>query len=713
MPQSADPFAPAVAPDEDAAEVSTTVIESQIKSAIKAAIDYNDGERRQWRIEAMKAYRTDPIGNEVTGRSQHQASDVRDTVKLLKPSLLRVFFGSERAVEYQGRGSPEDEKVARLANAVINEIMMKLDNNGFLIFNDWFTDSMTQRLGVVKLWKHVEMSRRVRVYDDPADPESTPEEQDAADAVAIAAKYPTRTELPMYTRSGDTVRVIEEQREKQIKFDTIPPESFFFDEFARSAETASLIGDRSDKPRGELLAMGVPAEVLDRVGHGRDSQGDEERQARDPNNVYGLSSDTVGALKTYPYVEAYMWVDLDPEGEESKLEYRRICAVGAELEIVVNEPADEHPYAVLCPDPQPHRMEGFCQADDTMDIQGVKTRILRATLDSLAESVSPRKTVVDGQVFMEDVLDNRTSFPIRQRAPGMIGQIDTEFVGPKSLPMLAYMDELKESRTGITKAGAGLDPDALQSTTRGAVQATIQAAQEQREFVARVFAESGVKVFFRKALRMMMEHMDETRVAKLGDEFVSFTPGEWDANLDVKVNVALGTGLAETKMLAYEKIAAKQEQVLATMGMQNPLVTLQQYRNTLAKMVETAGFSDVSSFFTELPPDYQPPAPTPPPDPNDKVLALEAERIKLDMTLRQQEAEAKRELDTARLQFEIEKMRLQDDRERDKASAEIVLATRKMELEYVTKTDANDMRRDIEAARQTTMQGNANVPDLD
>ncbi len=701
-------FEPVVAPDEDPIEVSAVAIESQIKNAIRAAIDFNDGDRRTWRVAAMKAYRADPIGNEVTGRSQHQATDVRDTIKLLKPSLMRVFFGSEKAVEYAGRGSPQDEQVATLANVVANEVVMKLDNDGFLIFNNWFTDAMTQRLGVVKLWKHVENSRRIRVYDDPATADLSPEDQEAQDAVAIAAKYTSRTGLPTFVRDGDVVRVVEEKREKQIKFDTIPPESFFYDEFARSAESASLIGDRSDKTRGELIAMGVPASVLDRVGTGRDSDGDEEREARDPSAMteYG-GSDQVGALKTYSYVEAYLWVDLDPEGEDSKMEWRRVCTVGAGMEIVVNEPADGHPYAVLCPDPQPHRVEGFCQVDDTMDIQGVKTRILRATLDSLAESVSPRKTVVDGQVFMEDVLDHRTSFPIRQRAPGMIGQLDTEFVGPKSLPMLAYMDELKESRTGITKAGAGLDPDALQSTTRGAVQATIAAAQEQREFVARVFAESGVKVFFRKLLRMMMEHMDEPRIAKLGDKFQEFTPGEWDANLDVKVNVALGTGLAETRMMAYEKIAAKQEQVIATMGMQNPLVSLQQYRNTLAKMVETAGFADVSAFFTELPPDYQPPAPTPPPDPNDKVLALEAERIKLDMTLRAQEAQQKAALDQAKLEFEREKMLLQDDRERDKASAEIVLATRKMELEYVTKTDANDMRREIETTRQTAQRANA------
>ena len=56
------------------------------------------------------------------------------------------------------------------------------------------------------------------------------------------------------------------------------------------------------------------------------------------------------------------------------------------------------------------------------------------------------------------------------------------------------------------------------------------------------------------------------------------------------------------------QLAGKQEQILQTMGMNNPLVSLQQYSNTLTKIIEMAGFKDAQSFInTQVPP--MPPQP--------------------------------------------------------------------------------------------------------
>ena len=46
---------------------------------------------------------------------------------------------------------------------------------------------------------------------------------------------------------------------------------------------------------------------------------------------------------------------------------------------------------------------------------------------------------------------------------------------------------------------------------------------------------------------------------------------------------------------------------MQTLGPQNPLVSMQQYANTLTRMIELAGFQDAQSFDTEVPP--MPPMP--------------------------------------------------------------------------------------------------------
>ena len=64
---------------------------------------------------------------------------------------MRVFFGSERAVEYAPRG-PEDSAAAEQATDYANYVILQ-DNPGVSIFLDVFNDSLYQKMGVVKLWK--------------------------------------------------------------------------------------------------------------------------------------------------------------------------------------------------------------------------------------------------------------------------------------------------------------------------------------------------------------------------------------------------------------------------------------------------------------------------------------------------------------------------------------------------------------------------------
>ena len=87
-------------------------------------------------------------------------------------------------------------------------------------------------------------------------------------------------------------------------------------------------------------------------------------------------------------------------------------------------------------------------------------------MDSLVMAVNPRMLVQEGQVNMSDVLNTEVGALIRARASGAVQQLDMPFVGQSALPILGMLDEIKASRTGITKISQGLDVESLTSTAR-------------------------------------------------------------------------------------------------------------------------------------------------------------------------------------------------------------------------------------------------------
>ena len=88
-------------------------------------------------------------------------------------------------------------------------------------------------------------------------------------------------------------------------------------------------------------------------------------------------------------------------------------------------------------------------------------------------STHPRVGIVEGQASLEDVMNVEAGGIIRMRNPGAVVPFALPYVGRDAFPMMEYLDQLKENRTGISKAADGLAPEQLQSSTLMAVQQTV------------------------------------------------------------------------------------------------------------------------------------------------------------------------------------------------------------------------------------------------
>jgi hypothetical protein len=676
--------------------------DEQLQNIVMGEIDdaqaYIDDIVSPERATAGQYYKGEPFGNEEEGRSQVVSMDVRDTVQAIMPSIMRVFFGSSSVVEFAPNG-PEDVANAEQATDYVNYCLTR-DNNLFFHAYAMFKDALIRKNGFGKVWwddKETIKTYEIEGIDENAymvlmsDPtvELREVEVEYSETEAMTPEgIVTVIEVPTYSAT-----VVRKTTEGRLNMQALPPEELLIDRRAKSMKDFSFIGHRRYMTVSELVQMGYEQEEVETLGFETqdDFEGNEEAFYRNPQaTILGAGRTDVASRKVL-YIEGYIYVDMDGDGIA---ELRKVCVGGTAFKLLHQEAVDDHPFFDFCPDPEPHTFFGMSIADVVMDIQRIKSSLLRNTLDSLAQSIYPRMGVVEGQASIEDVLNTEVGGIIRMKSQGAVQPFITPNVSQAAFPMLEYMDQVKESRTGINKASAGLDANALNGATATAVNATVTAAQQHIELICRMFAETGFKMLMDKSLKLLVKHQDKPRMVRLRNEFVPIDPRVWDADMDVVVNVALGTGSDEQKMGFLNVIAQKQEMILQQLGpMNNPLVSLGGYYNTLEQMLAIAGFKDVSRFFTD-PQNFQPPAPTPPPPSPEAILAqVQAQSIQADIQKK-----------AAELELQREDMLLKDDRERDKLDAEVMLKSAEIEAKYGSQVNTANiqalMQRDREFLRQ-------------
>ena len=655
------------------------------------------------RAESTEYYLGTEPSSTSSVQSEFVSTDVRESVLFMLPSIMRTFFGTKKIVEFVPKG-PEDIPLAEQQTDYINYIIQQ-KNPGFKVLYEVFKDALVRKTGFVKVFWDDGVMASTHEYTD-LDPQSyqalildknvevlkekaTKESITTIDPVTeeqITQEIPTSYDL--------TIRRL--MPKDQVCIEAIPPEEVLISRHARDLETSSYVAHRMIKSVSDLVAMGYDQEeMMQYAGYGGsaiDPQSYEEQEARNPydNMVYPDRADPGG--KDVLYIEHYLFFDFDNDGIDERV---RVCTVGDGLHVLMVEQWDDLPICMFCPDPEPHTAIGSCPADYLKPIQAAKSQIMRDTLDSLGHSIFPRMGIVEGQVNIDDVLNTDIGQPIRMRAPGMVQPFAVPFVGKEAFPVLGYLDEQKENRTGVSKASAGLNADALQSTTKAAVSATMSGAQGRVELICRHFAEGGLKTMFKTVNNLVIKHQNAQDVFRLNGKFVPVDPRYWDNDKDIVVNVAISKSSDEEKFQVLTSLAGKQEQIMTTLGPNNPLVNLQQYANTLTRMIVMAGFQDAQSFInTEVPPL----PPTPP----------EAQKPSAEEILATAEAQKAQNLaQKAIIDAETDRMKIimDDDRQRDIEEAQIRLKAIELQGKYGSQINIAEinaiMERDREVIRQT------------
>jgi len=666
--------------------MTETEINGIVREALMDAVDFVESEIAPDRIRSQRYFDGEVDIGEEEGRSTVVATKVRDTVRAIKPSLMRVFLSTDRAVEYVPAG-PEDVQFAEMATKYMQYKFNEL--GGYRIINDAFHDALVKKVGVVKAYWDTYTDQEIYEYNALNDQEySVIVNEDGVDVLEHSVTQSMeidpmgiQVEMPRHD-----LKISRSTERGDMCIESVPPEEFFVDRGAKRIEDSYVVAHRTQMRVSDVVAMGFDFEEVSELtglSTADTTANEEEFERRGYDTAYSQENVQDPSMRLVAITEAYMKIDVDGTGVA---QMQRCIMGGDDYQLLSVEPCSEVPFAVFEIDPEPHTFFGRSIADLLMNEQDASTMMLRGVLDNVALTNSPQREIVDGQVNIDDLLNNEIGGIVRTKAPGMIRDMAVPFVAGQTLVAIQYMDAEIESKTGVTKASSGLNPDAMQSTTAAAVNATIQAAAGQVEVMARNLAEGGMRRLFKLMLKLMVENVDEAVMMRMaGGQYQPVDPRYWNAKMDVTANVGLGTGREDQRSAALAQALQLQMQVYQGYGPGNGLVTMTNIRNTLADMLAVQGVRNADRYFAPmdaqreqmLQQQAQQQQQQPPVDQQAQAL-IQAEQIK---------AQANKEVQMLKLQIDAQKAIAQDDRERDKMDQELLTDAAKIYGQYQTTVD--------------------------
>ena len=672
-------------------------IEGIAREAVQDAVDFCESEIAEDRIKAQRYFDGETDIGEEDGRSKVVSTKVRDTIRAIKPSLMRVFLSTDKPVEFVPRNQ-EDVPMAEQATKYMHYQFNEL--NGYRVLNDVFHDALIKKVGVAKVYWDMYQEQEVFDFQDLNEMEfSVLVNEENVEVIEHTTKmvmemdqFGMEVESPRHD-----LKIARTVERGKMCVESVPPEEFFIDRNSRSIDDYYVVAHRTEMRVGDLVAMGYDYEdVYDLSGlqHSDTFSEVEEYQRRGYEEDYSDEDVQDPSMRLVAVTEAYIKIDVNGTGIPT---LHKVTLGGNQYKLLDYEPCGHIPFAVFEVDPEPHTFYGRSVADLILNDQDAATAMLRGVLDNVALTNNPRVEVVDGAVNIGDLLNNEIGGIIRVKQSGAVQPQAVPFVAGQTLSALQYFDQQVEDKTGVTKASTGLSPDALQSTTATAVAATMQAQAAQIEVMARNLAEGGMRQMFKLMLKTMVENVDEEQMMRLqGQSYVPVDPRSWNLGMDVSINVGLGTGREDQKVAVLNQALQMQIQIFQSYGPGNGMVSLSNIRNTLSDILAVNGVRNSERYFMPINPmmeqqmmmQQQQGQGQQQGDPN--AAYLQAEQIK---------AQAKMQSDQLKLQLEAQKAIADDDRKRDQMDQDLLISAAEVIGKYGTAVDVERIKQMQNAPR--------------
>ena len=628
--------------------------------------------KRRTALEYSKGEMKDVVS--LPNRSKATSTDVADAIETVLPDLMEIFTGGEDVASFDPQGNEDEEAAKQEIEYVKYVAFRKL--RGWRLLYTAIKDALQVDTGILKTWWEDKEAIDEQSFDGINAPQMMMLEQDG---YTIDEKTP----LPPGPDGMELFKVKASMSYDDgcIKCAAIDPNNLSVAPDTVDISDATYCVVRSFPRAQSLMDQGFDPKLVEKLPD-YPNRGDEQtEQSRDLADE--SDSSNAGAsnklLRTVQVLEHWVRIDGNQDG---KTELWRI-QTDEQCNIILDKrQVNRIGLAVGTPFIQTHRFYGQSLADKLIEIQKIKTALVRMMLDSGYFAMNQRVEVAKdlaSEETMDDVLRNEPGMPIRVQKPGAVNPVQAGQLGFDVQLALEYVSTMAEQRSGVVRNAQGLNPDTLHDTKGGAL-ALMGMAQKRVRMIARVLAETLVKGWFLDIHALSRKHATRPDKIRLRGKWVDVNPSEFGDRADMVIEVGVGAGGKEMELAALSKLLEFQKEVLINHG---PTVSWENNYNALKRFCERAGFKAPELFFTDPAAEKQkkeeenakraamgqPPIEEPPEPPSPEQMKVQGE-LQLQekkhadtMALEGQKLQAKQQADQVQLAAKAQQDAAQADRD--------------------------------------------------
>lgn len=634
----------------------------------------------QQRERAMEFYLGEAKGElappSVDGRSRVVSKDLMDTVEWAMPGIMEALTGADDVVTFKPR-RPGDERAAEDATSYVNHVIYE-ENEGFITLHDAIKQALIARMGVVKVWCDKSWEEEEERYEGLSIAEVQALENDPDIEVVEVTPYgeqpPAGMAEGMPPELAVEFEVVAKRKAEKVKFrvEGVPPEEFRVNKDARTLESAEFVAHEVERTASDLISEGWPKDEVNKLPRGRAYRYEGDELARhDYDGSWDYNADEGDKSQQKIIVtEAYIRVDTNGDGIA---ELRRVVKAGTYIH--ENEVTDDHPFALGTPILMPYKVIGLGLYDLVEDLQRIKTALSRQVLDNVYLSNNPRTEVLEGQVNLDDLLNPRPGGIVRVKSANAMREVSVPFVAAAGMEIMQFIDQVRDTRTGVTEANSAMTADSLSKSNVGSegVQALMNSGAQRIRLIARVLAETLVKRIYRLVLKEVTQYQDRPAQIQINGRWLEVNPREWKNGFHLRVNVGVGTTEKRQQIANLTMLGEAQGRLLEV-----GIVTPENLLNTATDLVKAMGYHEPERYFSQPQPQQDS---GPPPE-----VILEQMKLQGQMQLAQTKG---------KIEIEVERMR--QEAQANQAALETRMEAERNELDRQNEAAIQRLRIQSEA----------------